>query len=139
VLGRTGLLDDTDNVIIILTMQLEYDDSTDSAYLALVEGEVSRSLKLRPWLVADLDEHGRIIGLELLMASKHLDVGRVRPTVDLVGTREAAAVFDVRPSNFIRDWASRADFPPPLAELASTRVWDRAALENYRAAHVVGV
>jgi len=50
----------------------------------------------------------------------------------LVGTKEAADVFGVRPQNFLRDWASRPDFPAPLANLAATRVWSRRDLEAYR-------
>jgi len=52
---------------------------------------------------------------------------------DLVGTKEAAAVFGVRPSNFVRDWANRADFPKPVATLARGRLWTRKDLEAYRA------
>ena len=51
---------------------------------------------------------------------------------DLVGTKEAAELFGVRPQNFLRDWASRPDFPTPLATLAATRVWRRPDLEAYR-------
>jgi len=51
---------------------------------------------------------------------------------DLVGTKEAADLFGVRPQNFLRDWASRPDFPTPLATLAATRVWRRPDLEAYR-------
>lgn len=54
---------------------------------------------------------------------------------DLLGTKEAAELFAVRPQNFVRDWASRADFPPPVAVLAATRVWSRRDLETYRRAH----
>jgi predicted nucleotidyltransferase len=50
----------------------------------------------------------------------------------LLGTSEAAAFFDVKPSNFVRDLASRDDFPPPVASLASTRVWRRGDLRAYR-------
>jgi len=51
----------------------------------------------------------------------------------IVGTAEAARLFGVRPSNFVRDWASRSDFPPPITRLATGRIWDRAELEKYRA------
>ena len=44
-----------------------------------------------------------------------------------------AALFGVRPSNFVRDWASRADFPKPIASLARGRLWAREDLETYRA------
>jgi predicted nucleotidyltransferase len=50
---------------------------------------------------------------------------------DLVGTREAAEIVDVQPSNFVRDWASRPDFPAPLVDIPRRRLWDRAAVEAY--------
>ena len=56
-----------------------------------------------------------------------------RVTERLVGTKEAAAIFGVRPSNFVRDWASRSDFPRPAATLARGRLWDREDLETFRA------
>jgi predicted nucleotidyltransferase len=52
-------------------------------------------------------------------------------TENLVGTKEAAALYGVRPSNFVRDWASREDFPAPVATLARGRVWAREAVEAY--------
>lgn len=52
---------------------------------------------------------------------------------DLVGTKEAAALFGVRPSNFVRDWANRDDFPKPVATLARGRLWAREDVETYRA------
>ena len=51
----------------------------------------------------------------------------------LVGTKEAAALFGVRPSNFVRDWANRDDFPKPVATLARGRLWAREDVETYRA------
>jgi len=54
----------------------------------------------------------------------------------LVGTNEAAAVLGVRPSNLVRDWASRADFPRPVLVLGGRRYWDRLAIEAY--GHKVG-
>jgi predicted nucleotidyltransferase len=55
-----------------------------------------------------------------------------RVNVDLVGTKEAAAIYGVRPSNFVRDWASRQDFPEPVATLARGRLWAREAVVDYR-------
>jgi len=55
------------------------------------------------------------------------------PAAALVGTREAAAIFGVRPTNFVRDWANREDFPSPVATLARGRLWAREDLLSYRA------
>jgi predicted nucleotidyltransferase len=52
---------------------------------------------------------------------------------NLVGTKEAAALFGVRPSNFVRDWANREDFPGPVATLARGRLWSHEDLLVYRA------
>jgi hypothetical protein len=63
------------------------------------------------------------------------DDGTVLPIAGrLMGTREAARFLGVRPSNFVRDWASKADFPAPMASLASGRVWQAADVERYAAA-----
>lgn len=56
-----------------------------------------------------------------------------RMNQNLVGTKEAAALFGVRPSNFVRDWANRDDFPNPVATLARGRLWARDDVETYRA------
>src|SRR3990172_1763784 len=50
---------------------------------------------------------------------------------DLVGTKEAATILDVQPSNFVRDWASRPDFPPLVIDIPRRRLWDRLAVEAY--------
>jgi len=49
----------------------------------------------------------------------------------LVGTAEAASVAGVRPQNFVRDWASRPDFPAPVAILSSGRVWRESDVRAY--------
>lgn len=55
-----------------------------------------------------------------------------RATRRLVGTSEAAEIYGVRPSNFLRDWAGRPDFPAPAVRLRSGRIWDGDELEAYR-------
>lgn len=62
------------------------------------------------------------------------DDGTLVPVLDqLVGTREAARSLGLQRSNFVRDWASRADFPAPVAELSSGRVWLASAVAHYAA------
>lgn len=56
-----------------------------------------------------------------------------RVTQEFVGTKEAAALFGVRPSNFVRDWTNREDFPEPVATLSRGRLWAREDLISYRA------
>ncbi len=52
--------------------------------------------------------------------------------LEFVGTKEAAELIGVRPSNFVRDWAARPDFPKPVVELRHRRLWDREAVLAYR-------
>lgn len=51
---------------------------------------------------------------------------------ELAGTSEAAALIGVRAPNFVRDWASRPDFPRPVGTLRSGRVWRAADVVAYR-------
>ena len=66
------------------------------------------------------------------------DDGMLLPVLDeLVGTREAAQSVGLQRSNFVRDWASRADFPAPVAELSSGRVWLASDVARYAASRRV--
>lgn len=49
----------------------------------------------------------------------------------LVGTQEAAGLAGVRAPNFVRDWASRLDFPTPAAVLSTGRVWRAWQVVDY--------
>lgn len=62
------------------------------------------------------------------------DTGEVLVEADdpLVGTAEAAAIVGVRPPNFVRDWASRAEFPAPAGTMSSGRVWRESDVVAYR-------
>jgi hypothetical protein len=56
----------------------------------------------------------------------------VSATDELVGTAEAAEMVGLRRPNFVRDWASRPDFPAPAATLSSGRVWRASEVAAYR-------
>ncbi len=68
-----------------------------------------------------------------LRAIRRDDGSVFRVANGLVGTREAAQLAGVRPPNFVRDWASRPDFPAPVASLASGRVWLAADVKDFAA------
>jgi predicted nucleotidyltransferase/predicted DNA-binding transcriptional regulator AlpA len=51
----------------------------------------------------------------------------------LLGTKEAAAYYGVNVPNFVRDWASRPDFPRPVATVSGKRIWRDEELLAYRA------
>ncbi|TAK73029.1 MAG: DUF2283 domain-containing protein [Dehalococcoidia bacterium] len=53
-------------------MKLEYDRRADAIYIRLKEAEVATTRELQDNLIVDLDEHGRLVGIELLFVSDYL-------------------------------------------------------------------
>src|ERR1700722_16322825 len=101
---------------------IEIDYKQNLAYILLrpeLRGQrraVARSTRVAEDIVLDLDENGQLIGIELLNASSHLDLNRIsEETGDLiVGVKEAAAMFGIEKSNFVRDFANKPQFPKPV-------------------------
>lgn len=56
-------------------MKSEYDPAVDALYLTLAEAKVVESEELRPGFIVDYDAEGRIVGVEILDASKHVAPG----------------------------------------------------------------
>jgi len=58
-------------------MKIEYDDEADAAYLYLKypikDGEASRSKELKENIILDYDSDGKLLGVEILNASKVLN------------------------------------------------------------------
>lgn len=57
-------------------MKFEYDKDVDAAYIYLVhpisDGAVKKSVELSDDIVIDLDVDGKLLGIEILDASKHI-------------------------------------------------------------------
>jgi uncharacterized protein YuzE len=53
-------------------MKIEYDPQADSMYIRLGTGRVTDSDEVRPGVVLDFDEEGRVVGIEMLGASKQV-------------------------------------------------------------------
>ena len=55
-------------------MRLEYDEEIDAAYIYIVypinEGEVKNTIELNDNIILDFDKEGRLLGMEILNASK---------------------------------------------------------------------
>jgi uncharacterized protein YuzE len=123
---------------------LELDKDQDLAYIRLRpdatgRGIVARSQAVGDDVVLDFDANGELVGIELLNASARVDVDRIYITSDdlVVGVKEAAELASVEKSNFIRDFANKPDFPRPIAELASGRLWLKPDVLSYlRRAHM---
>ncbi len=113
-------------------MKASYDPNTDRAVLDLGApgAESSTDLAAMPWLTLRISGD-RLVAIEVQDAMRHLDPD-VLLGESLAGVKEAADLFGVQRSNFVRDIATRPDFPAPIAELASTRVWRRRDLVDHR-------
>ena len=66
------------NIITVLqTMKIEYDKEVDAAYIYLKdtikESEVKKSVELKENIIFDYDNGGKLIGVEILDASKVLN------------------------------------------------------------------
>lgn len=55
-------------------MKIEFDPEADTAYLELIDGEVARTEQIEPGIIADFDEKGRLLGLEILYISKRSSI-----------------------------------------------------------------
>jgi uncharacterized protein YuzE len=118
---------------------IEFDRKHDLAYILIraelrdKPGAVKESQRVAEDIVLDLDADGQLIGIELLNASSRLDLSKISegPTELIAGVKEAAAMLGVEKSNFIRDYANKAEFPAPVAELASGRFWLRSDIHRY--------
>lgn len=120
-----------------MRITIQRDIEQDIVYLAfstraLKRASVRKTVRAGEDVALDFDGRGVLLGLEVMNASRVLGLRASEIQVDaLVGVREAAALAGVRPSNFVRDYADRSDFPRPVVELASGRIWNRADVEVY--------
>jgi len=54
-------------------MKIKYDKEADVLYLKLSDVQVIESDEDKPGIIIDYDEHGEIVGIELLDASKRTE------------------------------------------------------------------
>ena len=59
-----------------MKMKLEYDKEVDAGYIYIVdkikEGEAVKTIELNPNIILDFDKGGKLLGIEVLNASKIL-------------------------------------------------------------------
>jgi uncharacterized protein YuzE len=58
-------------------MKFSYDRETDSLYIALSEETSSESEEIAPGVVADYDQSGKIVGLDIQHASQTINMNRL--------------------------------------------------------------
>lgn len=53
-------------------MRVRFDEQADALYLRLDDSPVAESEEVRPGVILDLDEHGEIVGIEILRVGQRL-------------------------------------------------------------------
>jgi len=122
-----------------MQITIQADPHNDQLYLALSSraleaGIVARTIRVSEDVALDFDKEGRVVGLDIANASKALGESIEDIRMDaLVGVKEAAELVGVQKSNFVRDYANKPNFPRPIIELATGRIWLRSQVEAYAA------
>jgi uncharacterized protein YuzE len=118
-------------------MYIERDQEFDQLYINFSvgskEGTVAQTVEPIPGVNLDLDSEGRLIGVEIIGAKDVIGTSadEIDFSGELVGVKEAAELVGKDKANFLRDLASREDFPKPIVSLASGRYWVSAEIERY--------
>ena len=55
-------------------MEINYDKEADAVYIEFQKGEFSKNKKIDDFTIIDLDNKGRILGIELLEVSKRIPI-----------------------------------------------------------------
>lgn len=64
-------------------MKITYDKEADAMYLYFQQGKkVARTVELADLLIADLDKQGKVVGVEVLCASRQLPKAKGKQTSD---------------------------------------------------------
>ena len=106
----------------------------------LEKGEVARTEELMPGTYFDFDSKGNLLGLEIINTKEVLGIAAKDLCLsgELLGVKEAAELAGKDRANFLRDLASRPDFPKPVAHLASGQLWLSKDVERYLTARSSG-
>jgi uncharacterized protein YuzE len=125
-------------------MHIERDVTYNLLYIAfrdkLEKGEVAKTKELMPGVYVDFDSDGYLIGIEIINTRRVLGIaaGDLGLSGELLGVKEAAKLADKDRANFLRDLASRPDFPKPVAHLASGQLWLSMDVVRYLNEHSGG-
>jgi uncharacterized protein YuzE len=125
-------------------MHIERDVTYNLLYIAfrdkLEKGEVAKTKELMPGVYGDFDSDDYLIGIEIVNTKRALGVAAsdLRLSGELLGVKEAAELAGKDRANFLRDLASRPDFPRPVAHLASGQLWLSTDVERYLTEHSSG-
>lgn len=126
-------------------MYIERDTKFDQLYIsfgdAVEKGVVKKTTEAYPGVYLDLDSSGKIVGIDIVNAKEATGISAAEMSLsgELVGVKEAAALVGKDRANFLRDLASRPDFPKPVAHLASGQLWLSKDIERYMGERVSAI
>ena len=75
-------------------MKISYDPRADALYIKFQEGSVARTRKIEDGLLVDMDEGGRLFGIEIIGMKGRIpipELGRIILDLPLTGTEPARA------------------------------------------------
>ena len=75
-------------------MKISYDPKADALYIKFQEGSAARTRKVEEGLLVDVDENGRLFGIEILGMKGRIpipELGRIILDLPLTGTEPARA------------------------------------------------
>ncbi len=58
-------------------MKIEYDKIADALYIYLNKGKIAKTVKMQNRLIVDVHKNGKILGLEVLGASKQIPKSQI--------------------------------------------------------------
>jgi uncharacterized protein YuzE len=65
-------------------MKIRYDPEVDATYISFKDNHVQvTTMRVTEDIAIDFGPHEEIVGIEILDASKHLNIKREKPTVEL--------------------------------------------------------
>lgn len=74
-------------------MKIDYDKEVDALYIQFLNEKVSETEEVEPGIIVDFSGDGRVLGIEILNASKRLLVMKsVKELIDKMNWKEAAWV-----------------------------------------------
>ncbi len=97
------------------------------------DGAVVSTTEVFPGVYLDVSPDGRLVGIDIVNTKEAIGAAAADLTLsgELLGVKEAAQLVGKDPGNFIRDLASRPDFPKPVARVASGQLWFSKDIERY--------
>jgi uncharacterized protein YuzE len=97
------------------------------------DGAVVSTSEVFPGVYLDVSPDGRLVGIDIVNTQEAIGAAAADLTLsgELLGVKEAAQLVGKDRGNFIRDLASRPDFPKPVARVASGQLWFSKDIERY--------